>query len=390
MRVAFTIIGGDQWTGGINYLENLLSAIAEFPECGIKPVLFIGSDVEREIIDRFNPYLTEEPVVSSVWNKSKFKKFLRLISAIIIGRDIFASREFSRHSIDVVFQHGAWYGSHFKFPTIAWIPDFQHKRLPNMFPRWRVLWRDIGYHALVKCSSRIMVSSLDAKKDCIDFYPVAKNKVTAVPFAVKMPKVIGVHNLMVIRDRYNLPDRYYYLPNQLWKHKNHINTILAVKLLSDKGVRVSVVYSGKISDNRDKKYPQSVLKLISDLKLSAQFIRIGFIPYADISPIMSMSLGVINPSFFEGWSTTVEEAKSVGVPLLLSNLAIHREQASGYVRFFDPYSVDSIANVLASHWFSYTSEWKDALSDPGIQAYRSNRSVFAKKFADICRLAIND
>ncbi len=42
---------------------------------------------------------------------------------------------------------------------------------------------------------------------------------------------------------------------------------------------------------------------------------------------MLCSTALINPSQFEGWSTTVEEAKSLGVKMLLSDLEVHKEQA---------------------------------------------------------------
>jgi glycosyltransferase involved in cell wall biosynthesis len=54
---------------------------------------------------------------------------------------------------------------------------------------------------------------------------------------------------------------------------------------------------------------------------------------------------MINPSRFEGWSTPIEEAKAFSTPLLLSDIAIHREQAP-LARFFDPASPATLATAL--------------------------------------------
>jgi hypothetical protein len=54
---------------------------------------------------------------------------------------------------------------------------------------------------------------------------------------------------------------------------------------------------------------------------------------------------MINPSRFEGWSTPIEEAKAFATPLILSDLAIHREQAPDAL-FFDPMSPPHIAQIL--------------------------------------------
>ena len=48
---------------------------------------------------------------------------------------------------------------------------------------------------------------------------------------------------------------------------------------------------------------------------------------------MCASVALLNPSHFEGWSTTVEEARALGVPMLLSDLDVHLEQAQGIARF---------------------------------------------------------
>ena len=53
----------------------------------------------------------------------------------------------------------------------------------------------------------------------------------------------------------------------------------------------------------------------------------GLVPYDDVAAFMQHALAVINPSLFEGWSSTVEEAKSFGKKILLSDIAVHREQA---------------------------------------------------------------
>ena len=45
---------------------------------------------------------------------------------------------------------------------------------------------------------------------------------------------------------------------------------------------------------------------------------------------------LINPSKSEGWSSTVEQAKSMGKLVLLSNLPVHKEQNPSRSFFFNP------------------------------------------------------
>ena len=383
MRVAFTLIGGAGWTGGINYLENLLSALSEQTECNIIPVLFAGTDADAKVLSRLSPYLGEPPVLSPVWNNNKQMRVMRLLTGFVLQRDYLAEREFKKANIDVVFQHAAWYGCRFSIPTLAWIADFQHRRLPKMFSKINFYWRDIGYWALSHCSTRLMVSSQDAKQDCETFYPKSIGRVDAIPFAVRMTSGVSVPELENIRNLYKLPEKFFYLPNQFWRHKNHLNVIEALKLIKQSGSDVVLVATGNAKDGRNPEHPQQVLDLAEKYDLGKQFVFLGLIPFQHILPLMRLSAGVVNPSFFEGWSTTVEEAKAVGAPMLLSDLPIHREQAERIAVFFDATCPENIAAVLKDAWHNLMPGPRVDEEDKAAIINQLHRKQFALAFGGL-------
>ena len=104
------------------------------------------------------------------------------------------------------------------------------------------------------------------------------------------------------------------------------------------------------------------------------------IPYADVQALAEGSLGYINPSFFEGWSTTVEEAKYRGKPILLSDLKVHREQAPSKGVFFNPNAPEELAKKMWDMWQQpILNEDVDALK-------RKNKAAlqeFARDYCDI-------
>jgi glycosyltransferase involved in cell wall biosynthesis len=61
---------------------------------------------------------------------------------------------------------------------------------------------------------------------------------------------------------------------------------------------------------------------------------------------MYHSLALINPSLFEGWSSTVEEAKSLGKMILLSDIPVHREQNPQRSLFFGCNDPRELADAL--------------------------------------------
>ena len=388
MRVAFILFGGNHWTGGINYLVNLLSAIRELPGQPIEAVLFAGFDADPEIIDRLIPYLSASPIQSKLWTRGTIPYCIRLLQSLVLQRDVLAEEAFRQAGVDLVFQHANWYGYRFSLPTLAWIGDFQHRHLPHMFTARSYWKREIGFHALVKCATTIMVMSEDARQDCERFYPRAKSKVAVLPFAVRIPSETWKQSPEAVRKKYNLPEKFFFLPNQFWKHKNHIAVIEALKLLRERGEVIIVAVSGNLQDIRDPAHFKQIISLIRDYDIENEFRVLGLVPFVDIFPLMRASIGVINPSFYEGWSTTVEEAKSIGVPLLLSNLRVHQEQSPMACEFFDPNNPKNIADVLSSFWRERIPGPDLELENNAAKFVPQWRTTFAQSFLNISEKTI--
>jgi glycosyltransferase involved in cell wall biosynthesis len=61
---------------------------------------------------------------------------------------------------------------------------------------------------------------------------------------------------------------------------------------------------------------------------------------------MIHSIAVINPSLFEGWSTSVEEAKVLNLNIILSHIPVHLEQNPQHGIFFPPHDPNKLADIL--------------------------------------------
>jgi glycosyltransferase involved in cell wall biosynthesis len=121
-----------------------------------------------------------------------------------------------------------------------------------------------------------------------------------------------------------------FLPNQYWQHKNHHVVAQALRLLRDEGRPAPLILStGKTEDPRTPAYFTEFEAMVRAQGLAADYRILGVIPRHDMLVLLAHSMAVLNPSRFEGWSTTVEEAKALGKPLLVSDIAVHREQVAG-------------------------------------------------------------
>lgn len=341
MRVAFTMIGGRHWLGGYNYLLNLFRVLRKYGTGQIEPVLFVGEDFPESDLMPFAT-IGYDIVRSAAFDRRRQRR--SLASAMITGKDREAERIFQAHNIDVVFEVARFLGWRLAFPTVAWIPDFQHRHLSYMFSKNAYWRRELGLRAQVKTGRMIMLSSEDARRSCEQFYPSSCGRTYVVRFAVQLDEAILAIDPEAVRVRHGLPENYIYLPNQFWTHKNHRIVIEALALFPNS--HVVIASTGHGVDPRHPTLYEELRSLVNKKGLQEQFRFIGMVPYSDVIALMRGATAVVNPSLFEGWSTTVEEARALGVPLILSDIAVHQEQMGNAAQYFHPDSPEELATLL--------------------------------------------
>ena len=192
-----------------------------------------------------------------------------------------------------------------------------------------------------------MLSSESSHRDFRIFYPGAKNQVSIVRFATQpSPAFLTVNPAEVVAE-YQLPERYFYLPNQFYLHKNHQVVVDALDILAQRGLDAVVCASGSTENRGERVYFDEFMKQVRGRGLEKRFIHLGMIPLPHVYALLRACVGLINPSRSEGWSTTVEEAKSFGVPMILSDLAVHYEQTTSAANYFGTDDPTTLADHLA-------------------------------------------
>ncbi|WP_439369423.1 glycosyltransferase family 4 protein [Bradyrhizobium sp. DASA03120] len=341
IRLAFTMISRQHWAGGYNYQRNLFTALHRYCAGAIAPVVFAGERDDGSDLDVLGKIPDVEIVRSSAFDRG----VLYSIPSICMGKDIAAISEFRRRQIDAVFESARFFGWLSPYPSIAWIPDMQHRALPHLFSkraRWR---REIGFRLQIMSGRTILLSSESAQRDCLEYYPGCRGRTAVVKFASQPPPELLTTDPLAIIGKYDLPPDYFYLPNQFWRHKNHQIVIDALAILASRGEQAVVAVSGG-SDPNEPEYLNKLMRQSEQRGLEKAFRYLGMIPLTEVYALLRASAALINPSRFEGWSTTVEEAKSFNVPMVLSDIQVHREQAHDFALYFDPDKPEALADQL--------------------------------------------
>lgn len=166
--------------------------------------------------------------------------------------------------------------------------------------------------------------------------------------SIETPSILPSRNDM--ETRYKFSGEYFLLPNQFWKHKNHRVVIEALGLLRKEGKKVLVLTTGSTEDYRNPQFFASLMAYANELGVLNDFRPLGLVPANDLVALMLHASAIINPSYFEGWSTSVEEAKSLGKRIVVSDIAVHREQNPSRARYFSPDDAVALAVALWDIW----------------------------------------
>lgn len=349
IRTGFVLSTTTGWTGGANYIRNLLKAIGDSPDRRIEPVLIVPPDAEERTRAEFPGF---EVLPTRLVGNSRARRSVRRLVERVTGRDSLMEGFLRRHRV-AVLSHSGHLGRRARIPAIVWLADMQHVRMPHFFSRQEIKLRDRAFRRGGRAAALIVVSSEDARCDLIRFMPDVADRTRVLRFVSGIASGPEDDDANYIKDEYGIGEPYFYLPNQFWQHKNHRLVVDALVLFKETGVPPLVVSTGATKDYRAEGHFDSLMAY-RDAAGVADFFRVlGLVPYPDLGRLMRRSMAVINPSLFEGWSTTVEEAKALGKTVILSDIAVHREQNPDRAHFVDPANAVSLAdamrNVMA-HW----------------------------------------
>lgn len=367
---------GNGWLGGVNYLRNLVTALRESPSCGVQPVMLA-------------PRLSG--AVSGDWGETA-RSFWGDAHALVplgvwlaLGGAPALERAARASGVDCV-SHTPWLTSRTRLPLLPWIPDLQHRRLPQFFSSRECVARDRSFRLSLGQGTLVVVSSDAARHDVEEAYPAFSEKLRVLRF-VSCIVMDGVTGNAVGGS--GGEERFLLLPNQFWVHKNHAVVIEALGILRGRGQRVLVLATGAGGDYRNAGHYASLMRRRTELGVEDQFRVEGVVPYSRLSALMRSALAIINPSLFEGWSTTVEEAKSLGKRLILSDIPVHREQAPDRAAYFAPEDAGQLADVLWTVWNESNAEEDVRAARAAAEALPGRRRAFAETYAGVVREAVS-
>jgi glycosyltransferase involved in cell wall biosynthesis len=353
-NIGLLMHASSSWMGGVVYVQNLIKAIASLPKekrLEINLYLLVTSETAEHFYESLLPLVDGYYKADFLSQKflSKIRRrgsqlFPALQKYLISSLQITPIGKTIDFFYPVVGEREIFW--EFSARWAAWIPDFQHKYLPEFFSKTEISRRDALFSRMANQSTHIVFSSQTSLNDFRNFYPNAYAQPQVLRFHTTLEEAWFSVKPEAIQKKYNLPESFFLVSNQFWKHKNHKVLVKALHILQKNSLKPIIVCTGELYDDRFPGYAQELLSLIDRYNIRQQFYFLGLIPRIEQIQLMRCSLAVIQPSLFEGWSTVVEDARALGKKIILSDIPVHIEQNPPQSIYFSPHSSEDLAHKI--------------------------------------------
>lgn len=331
-----------KWMGGIVYIQNLIKTLS-FLADKYKPEIFVFYKPDlKKYIELINyPYLR---LVE--WHfSSVYEGYLK---SLILHKNIFVDEILKNYNLDVLYPLPDFpVKTGTKTKLISWYADMQHKYYPEFFTWRKILERNTRIRFMLNNSNDLVVSSQSVADDFKRFFRMRDGmKIHIFHFASVIDDFSEL-DINTVRAKYKLPGKYFMVSNQFHRHKNHIILFKAILRLKEKHPEIHLALTGRFPDASNSPYMQELHSIINNNQLQSQITLLGVIPRNEQLLLMKYSQAVLQPSLFEGWSTVIEDAISLQVPVIASSLPVNIEQLGPDGNYFEPHDDFRLAEIMS-------------------------------------------
>ena len=263
-------------------------------------------------------------------------------------------------------------------PSIVAIHDLMHRyegQFREVGGGYRYYVRDHRFGEMTHWAKGVLVDSEVGLKQVVDSYGVNAAKIYPLPYIP--PRTILDPQAGDVSTQYRLPEKYFFYPAQLWTHKNHKRLISAGARLIERFPDIQFIFTGRGRHDYEE--------IVDHARATGMLEHITFLDYVPAQGLPALyrrARALVMPTFLGPTNIPPLEAFSCDCPVAISGIYGMPDQLGNAALYFDPKSVEEIADVLERLWID------DALCDTLRARGRShtanwNQGAFNRRLAEI-------
>jgi len=233
------------------------------------------------------------------------------------------------------------------YKSLGYIYDLQHIDLPNYFKSYDKKKRNSDFKYLIKNTNGILVNSFFVKNGVKKNFKVGNKSINVIPF---LPYLYdeNLKKKTDVKKKYNIKNKFLIICNHFWKHKNHELAFKAFENLQKTFKNIDLVCTGVTHDSRFPDYFKNLENKFKKLILSKKIKILDLIPRSDQLELIKKSIGVIQPSLYEGGpgGFSAYEAMVFNKQLIISDIKINKEISYKNSHFYKKNSSEQLLKKM--------------------------------------------
>jgi glycosyltransferase involved in cell wall biosynthesis len=207
-------------------------------------------------------------------------------------------------------------------PVVSTLLDIQHVFFPRFFSRGERAYRKVFYGRAVHRSSLVITISEHVKETLVERMGADSERLRVVRLGIDHER---------FRPSYGPREPFLLYPANRWPHKNHDRLLQAFALVRRERPELRLVLTGSGHDRAEAGPGVEVRGRVSPKELVDLYAR---------------AAALVFPSLYEGFGQPPLEAMASGCPVAASTAGSLPEICGDAARYFDPTSVDEIAQAI--------------------------------------------
>lgn len=231
-------------------------------------------------------------------------------------------------------------------PTLLSMHDIQYLHYPEFFSWPRLRNRRITCGLSAACAHYFQASSEFIKQDMLAHFPcISSEQIAVIPEGVKFEDFSAPRGTAAL-EPYRLPERFLFLPAQMWPHKNHLTVLRALRRLERlHAVKVPLVMTGMRYSAAS-----AIFRFLADQGMD--YVRyLGVVPFETLVALYQRAALVVSPGHYESNSLPVLEAAAAGTAVLASRIPPNQELAGTLqLNLWNPLDDAALARLIFDLW----------------------------------------
>jgi glycosyltransferase involved in cell wall biosynthesis len=268
-------------------------------------------------------------------------------------------------------------------PYIATVWDIQHRThpwFPEVSAQGRWDFREVTHARFLKRATYVITGTEVGAEQLGWYYQIPIVLIRILPHPTpELQDAVDTQTISAISAKFS-GRRFIFYPAQFWPHKNHVNLLVALKILEERyGLIIELALTGSDKGNR-----AHVEQTVNKLGLTDRVHFLGFVRAAELVFLYRNAQALVYPSFSGPENLPPLEAFSQGCPVVIAEYPGAREQLGDAAVYFDPRLPEDMAEKLALLFGD--AKLRDSLIQKGRERAKSRSAVhYVSGILDIFR-----